>query len=214
MNKCSEKVNIKMKASKKRKATSNTQRKYDKLPIKDLIPNIKFVAPITDTQIKEVKLRFGNLHYRSVIGALLYVSCCTRPDIVFAVNKLVKFSNKPGITHYQAILHLIGYIKHMAHMQLNFFSIYKESPIFKNLMNNNIEIDEEIIVTVTDSSWNDYFDRGRCTGGNCTIVQSGPVDHSSHLPIPVAMSSGEAEYIAAATACMRTSHLLMGTSFL
>ena len=41
---CSEKVNSKIKASKKRKATSTTtERKYDKLPIKDLIPNIKFV---------------------------------------------------------------------------------------------------------------------------------------------------------------------------
>ena len=48
-------------------------------------------SPTTGTQIKEVKLRFGNLHYRSVIGALLYVSCCTRHDIAFAVNKLAKF---------------------------------------------------------------------------------------------------------------------------
>ena len=29
------------------------------------------------------------------------------------------------------------------------------------------------------------------------------------LPVPVAMSSGEAEYISAAVACMRASHLRM-----
>lgn len=40
-------------------------------------------------------------------------------------------------------------------------------------------------------------------------MQGGQVDHSSHLPIPVATSSGEAEYISAATACMRASHLQM-----
>ena len=40
---CSEKVNTKTKASKKRKATITTTRKYDKLPIEYLIPNIKFV---------------------------------------------------------------------------------------------------------------------------------------------------------------------------
>ena len=62
-------------------------------------------------------------------------------------------------------------------------------------------------MTFTDSSWNDCIDTGRSTGGNCSIMQGGPVDHSSHLPIPVAMSSGEAEYISAATACMRASHL-------
>ena len=37
-------------------------------------------CPTTEPQRKEVKLRFGNLNYRSVIGALLYIS--------FAVNKL------------------------------------------------------------------------------------------------------------------------------
>ena len=63
-------------------------------------------SPTTDLQMKEVKIRFGNLHYRSVIGALLYVSCCTRPDIAFAVNKLAKYSNNPGIAHDRALLHL------------------------------------------------------------------------------------------------------------
>ena len=38
-------------------------------------------------------------------------------------------------------------------------------------------------------------------------MQGGPVDHSSHLLVPVAMSSGEAECISAAAACMRASHL-------
>ena len=68
-------------------------------------------CPTADTQTKEDKLRFGNLHYISIICALLNVSCCTRPDIASAVNKLVKFSNNPGVVHYRAMLHLIGYIK-------------------------------------------------------------------------------------------------------
>ena len=60
---------------------------------------------ITEEQIKEIKSRFGNLNYRSVIGALLYVSCCTRPDITYAVNKLAKFSHNPGIIHFRALIH-------------------------------------------------------------------------------------------------------------
>ena len=43
-------------------------------------------SPIIEEQIKEIKSRFGNLDYRSVIGALLYVSCCTRPDITYTVT--------------------------------------------------------------------------------------------------------------------------------
>ena len=37
----------------------------------------------------------------------------------------------------------------------------------------------------------------------------GTVDHSSHLPIPVTMSSGEAEYVSAATVYTRASHVQM-----
>ena len=41
------------------------------------------------------------------------------------------------------------------------------------------------------------------------MYQGGAVDYGSHLPIPVAMSSGEAEYISTAIACMRASHVRM-----
>ena len=41
------------------------------------------------------------------------------------------------------------------------------------------------------------------------MIQGGAVYYGSHLPVPVAMSSGEAEYIASAVACMRSSHLRM-----
>ena len=41
------------------------------------------------------------------------------------------------------------------------------------------------------------------------MIQTGAVDYSSHLPIPVAMSSAEAEYISAAVACMCASHIKM-----
>ena len=42
-----------------------------------------------------------------------------------------------------------------------------------------------------------------------TFIQGGAVDYGSHLPVPVAMSSGEAEYISAVVAYMRASHLRM-----
>ena len=57
--------------------------------------------------------------------------------------------------------------------------------------------------------WNDCKDTGRGTCRNCSIIQGVPVDHSSHLQIPVAMSSGDAEYKSATTAWMRVSLLQM-----
>ena len=63
---------------------------------------------MTENQIKEVKLSSANLNYRPIIGALLYISYCTRPDISFAVNELAKFSNNPGVIYFRYLLHPIG----------------------------------------------------------------------------------------------------------
>ena len=65
------------------------------------------------------------------------------------------------------------------------------------------------VITFSDSSQNDCVDTGRSTGGHITFIQGGAVDYGSHFPIPVAMSSGEAEYIFAAFACVRAGHLRM-----
>ena len=35
------------------------------------------------------------------------------------------------------------------------------------------------------------------------------MDHASHVPVPVAMSTGEAEYLGAGNACMSAAHLRM-----
>ena len=99
---------------------------------KDFPSPISFIptrkdCPTTEEQMKETKARFGNLHYRSVIGALLYESCCTRPDICFAVNKLAKYANNPGVVHFRALLHLIGFLKNTSNKGLRFYSKIESS---------------------------------------------------------------------------------------
>ena len=46
----------------------------------------------------------------------------------------------------------------------------------------------------------------RITVGNISIIQGGPVDYSSDLPITVDMPSGKAEYLSTDVGCMRASH--------
>ena len=139
-------------------------------------------SPITEEQIKEIKSRFGNLHYRSVIGALLHVSCCTRPDITYAVNKLAKFSHNPGIIiiHYRALIHLIDFIKTTSYKGLKYYSDYTNSSAYKLLTSNNIKTTEESIITFSDSSGNDCVDTGRSIGGYISFSQGGPNDYGSH----------------------------------
>ena len=42
-----------------------------------------------------------------------------------------------------------------------------------------------------------------------TFYMGGIIDHEIHVPVPVAMSSGEAEYLGAGTAAMSAAHFRM-----
>ena len=110
-------------------------------------------SPSTNAEIKEIKIRFGKLNFRSVIGALLYVSCFTRPDISYAVNKLAKYANNPGATHFRALLHLIGFLKANSNKGPKFYNDVTKSELYKVLQENNIEIKQDTNVVFTDSSW-------------------------------------------------------------
>ena len=178
-------------------------------PLPTIFVPSKKDCPIVDTQLKEVKIWFGNLNYRSIIGALPYVSCCTCPDITYAVNKLAKYVNNPGIAHYRALLHLIGFIKGNSNKGIKFYHDVHKTQLYSVKNDNNLKVSKGSIITFTDSSWNDCVDTGRSTGGYIQMFQAGAVDYGSHLPVLVAMSSGEGEYISAAVACMRASHIRM-----
>ena len=61
----------------------------------------------------------------------------------------------------------------------------------------------------SDSSWQYFPDTGRSTGAYIIFYQGGPIDHSTHVPGPVAKSSAESEYNAACTSGMDLAHFRM-----
>ena len=49
--------------------------------------------------------------YLNAIGALMYLTNCTRPDISFAVNLLARFSSSPTQRHWNGIKHIFRYLR-------------------------------------------------------------------------------------------------------
>ncbi|KAM2173579.1 hypothetical protein ACFX1R_038405 [Malus domestica] len=49
--------------------------------------------------------------YLSVIGTLLYLSQCTRPNISFIVNLLARYSNAPTCKHWTSVKDIFRYLK-------------------------------------------------------------------------------------------------------
>ena len=48
-------------------------------------------------------LGVSQVEYSRIIGSLMYLMNCTRPDLAFAVSKLSRYTKNPGVNHWNAI---------------------------------------------------------------------------------------------------------------
>ncbi|KAF2321384.1 hypothetical protein GH714_040973 [Hevea brasiliensis] len=118
--------------------------------------------------------------YRSLIGSLRYL-VNTRPDITFSVGVLSRFMEKPTTTHMAAVKQVLRYIKGT----LNSGCVYsKKQP-------------DMSLVGYCDSDLAGDIDDRKSTTGILFFLGSSPVTWVSQKQRVVALSSCEAEYIAA-----------------
>jgi hypothetical protein len=121
--------------------------------------------------------------YPEQVGALLYVTQ-TRPDCQYAVSTLAQFSSNPGKAHFEAVKRVLRYLKGTAHFGLTF-----------GRSGGHIDL-----IGWTDSDWAQDPDSRRSIGGFVFDVAGGSVSWSSKKQPTVALSTVEAEYMAASNA--------------
>jgi hypothetical protein len=122
--------------------------------------------------------------YISVVGSLMYLALTTRPDIAYAAGVLARFNSNPGLPHWQAAKHVLRYLKGTVNYKL----VYSPST------------SSEPFITYSDSDHGGNPDNGRSTGGYVVKIGTGAVSWSSKLQSLVALSTTEAEHIAAVEA--------------
>ena len=83
-----------------------------------------------------------------------------------------------------------------------------DAPVTDILIQDNIKTKNHLM-DFYDSSWQDCPDTGRSTGAYIIFYQGGPIDHGTHVPVPVSQSSAESEDNAACTAGMDLEHFRM-----
>lgn len=74
----------------------------------------------TNLRLEQAKVVRNDIGYRNLIGALLYISSATRPDISFSVNYLSRFQNCYNESHYKYALRILKYLYLTRDLKLTF----------------------------------------------------------------------------------------------
>ena len=119
--------------------------------------------------------------YSELVGSLLYLSVCTRPYIAQAVGVLARHMAWPSSEHWTAAKGVLRYLAGTLQQGL----LYRQS--------------NAGVVGYCDSDFASDVDTRRSTGGFVYIMSGGAISWSSKLKT-VAVSTSEAEYMAAAKA--------------
>jgi hypothetical protein len=118
--------------------------------------------------------------YATAIGMLMYAAICTRPDILFAVQTLSQFNQKPTETHWSAVKRVFRYLKKTSDYKLTY---------------GGEDVSDELI-GYTDADWASDPNTRKSTSGYVYMLGGGAITWSSKRQPIVALSSAEAEYIA------------------
>lgn len=119
---------------------------------------------------------------RQLIGCLMYIMLCTRPDLSTAVNILSRYSNKNNKELWQCLKRVLRYLKGTIDLKLK----------YEQNLNNN-----ETCIGYADSDWGGCGnDRRSTTGYLFKLFEKCVICWNTKKQSSVTASSTEAEYMA------------------
>ena len=116
--------------------------------------------------------------YQSIVGGLLYAATNTRPDVAYAVGLLCRAMAKPSQELFDAALRILSYLHRHKHIGLCY------------------EPSNKPLSGMTDSDWAVKHS----TSGNVFMLSQAAISWSSKRQPTIALSSCEAEIMAASEA--------------
>lgn len=144
--------------------------------------------------------------YQCLVGCLMWLVAVCRPDIAYAVIKLARYGNNPGVVHIQAARRVLRYLGGTKHLGICYRADQTQSPI---TMLNALPGDKVCVIprkpdgsiptnqmfAYADASNLDDFDSCRSTSG-MVIFLGGLIAWLSRLIKVIVLSTTEAEYYA------------------
>ncbi|KAD3068312.1 hypothetical protein E3N88_36192 [Mikania micrantha] len=133
-------------------------------------------------QVNDGAEKVDEVIYRSAVGGLIYLTH-TRPDIAYSVSVVSRFMQNPSKVHMGAVRRILRYVTGTVG-----YGLWYD------------QVGELKLTGYTDSDWAGCIDDRKSVSANIFMLGNGPVSWSSKKQSTVALSSSEAEYIAATSA--------------
>lgn len=152
-------------------------------PVSTPVPvNFKLSSSMCPSNEAE-RREMSRVPYASAVGSLMFAMICTRPDIAQAVGVVSRFMANPGGEHWNTVKRILRYIRGTSDAAL----CYGGS--------------EFTVKGYVDSDFAGDLNKSKSTTGYVFTLAGGAVSWVSKLQTVVALSTTEAEYMAATQAC-------------
>lgn len=120
----------------------------------------------------------SQIEYARIIGSLMYIANCTRPDIAYSVNRLSRYTSNPGKDHWKAIVRVLGYLKFTQNNGLHFTGY------------------PAVLEGYSDANWISDTKDSKSTSGFVFTLGGAAISWKSSKQTCIARSTMESEFIA------------------
>ena len=133
------------------------------------------MSPKTESKRENMK----DKPYCPILSSVMWGQLATWPDLSFLVSLLAQFQSNPSIDHWNALMHVIGYIKNTLNYRLTYSCDFELTPS-----------------VFVDADYGGCKDTWHLTSRYIFTMAGGVVTWSSKHQETVALSTVEVEYIA------------------
>lgn len=119
------------------------------LPLTNHFVLSKDQAPCNEKEIEYM----SRIPYFNVIGSIMYMMVCARPDLAFTINNFSIYMSNPGPEHWKALKWLLRYLKRTCNVGLRFV-INNEGVKMKGFIDADYKY---------DGSWTKTISGTKCT---------------------------------------------------
>lgn len=151
----------------------------ERFKVTDMIPKQIPLPTGTNLNKSQNSQEMKKYPYQQAVGAVMYCMIASRPDISYAITYLSQFNSCYDKSHWNAIKHLLGYLKTTKHLKLTYH--YQQE--FK-------------LLGYSDASWGSSLIDRKSITGYCFILSGAAVTWQSRKQQTIALSTLESEYMA------------------